>query len=159
MWLIRSAICALNQVLGNASELIDGGTTEHLHQCRVGLRRLRSVLRDFAMLEGDPAPAGFARWSEDLASLFRRLGVGRDLDVVSESILPALAAAGGPSLAEVFQGVGSEQAGSVLREAGSNRLWLAAEVDRCIKGLDKRDAWDALLELVVRAGRPANPRP
>ena len=38
-------------------------------------------------------------------------------------------------------------------------LRLAAEVDRCIKGLDKRDAWDALLELVVRAGRPANPRP
>lgn len=115
---------ALSQVLGNASELIDGGSTEHLHQCRVGLRRLRGVLRDFAMLEGDPAPAGFARWSEDLASLFKRLGVGRDLDVVSESIVPALAAAGGPSLAGVFDGAGDEQAGSVLREAGSNRLWL-----------------------------------
>jgi inorganic triphosphatase YgiF len=115
---------ALNQVLGNASELIDGATAEHLHQCRVGLRRLRSVLRDFAMLEGDPAPAEFARWSEELASLFRRLGVGRDLDAVGESILPALVAAGGPSLDPVFDRAGDEQAASVLREAGCNRLWL-----------------------------------
>jgi inorganic triphosphatase YgiF len=39
----------LRQVLGNASELSSGSTSdEHVHQMRVGLRRLRTALREFS---------------------------------------------------------------------------------------------------------------
>ena len=37
---------ALQQVLGNSSEIAEGtGTEEHVHQLRIGLRRLRTALR------------------------------------------------------------------------------------------------------------------
>lgn len=43
---------------------------------------------------------------------------------------------------------------AALRRLGAQGLHralrLAADVDRCIKGLDRRDPWDALLELVAR---------
>lgn len=116
---------ALNQVLANASELAgNGGSVEHLHQCRVGLRRLRCVLRDFAALAGEPVPADFADWSERLAQLFDRLGSARDQDAMCETLLPALQAAGAPHFEFLPESAGSEEPGAMLREAGCNRLWL-----------------------------------
>lgn len=47
---------ALGQVLPNAAEIIAGSAApEHLHQLRVGLRRVRSVLRVAAPLAGEGA--------------------------------------------------------------------------------------------------------
>ncbi|MBI5259936.1 MAG: inorganic triphosphatase [Burkholderiales bacterium] len=91
--MVRSALA---QVLPNASALQAGvGTPEHLHQLRVGLRRLRSVARLFGAHWPELASA-----AEDpaLAQLWRGLGAARDRDVLADSVLPALLAAGAPAM-------------------------------------------------------------
>lgn len=115
----------LEQVLANACELAAGsGTPEHLHQCRIGLRRLRCALRDFAVLAGDAAPAASATWQAQASALFRRLGGTRDRDALQEHLLPALVAAGAPfrELPPVADTAGDP--GAVLREREANGLWL-----------------------------------
>ena len=89
---------ALMQALPNASEIADGSSgPEHLHQLRVALRRLRATLRVFAPWANDPVEAAALElaWREP----FALLGVVRDQDVMAQSLLPALAAAGAPTLA------------------------------------------------------------
>lgn len=116
----------LNQALANACELADGsGTPEHLHQCRIGIRRLRCALRDFGPLAGEFGPADSAAWQEQLAGLFRRLGGARDRDALSETLLPALVAAGSPLAMLPVSDAIDEDPGAVMRESGTNRLWLA----------------------------------
>lgn len=116
----------LEQVLANACELAaGGGTAEHLHQCRIGVRRLRCALRDFAVLAGDEAPPESATWQAQASALFRRLGGTRDRDALQEQLLPALVAAGAP-FRELPPGDGAaEDPGAVLREREAGRLWLA----------------------------------
>ena len=83
----------LAHVLPNASAVAGGhGGDEHVHQLRVGLRRLRSALRFFAGWTRplDPSVA------EGLTALFRQLGVARDRDALAVSLLPALREAGAP---------------------------------------------------------------
>ena len=83
----------LQQILPNASEIADGRCSdEHVHQLRVGLRRLRSALRFFDGWTARVDPA----WDERLAALFRQLGVVRDRDALAASLLPALREAGAP---------------------------------------------------------------
>ncbi len=89
---------ALMQALPNASEIADGSSgPEHLHQLRVALRRLRATLRVFASWANDPKEAAALElaWRQP----FALLGVARDQDVMAQSLLPALAAAGAPALA------------------------------------------------------------
>jgi hypothetical protein len=84
---------ALGQVLANAAVLADAGLPalderdEYLRQCRIGLRRLRTVLRVLACpqatLQADPA------WEAALAEVFRRLGLQRDRDALAQGLLPA----------------------------------------------------------------------
>lgn len=116
---------ALNQVLGNACELADGlGTPEHLHQCRVGLRRLRCALRDFGRLAGADAPAASPAWQEQVRALFVQLGAVRDRDALRESLLPLLAAAGAPLPELPSMDGAAADPGAVMRERSCNRLWL-----------------------------------
>jgi inorganic triphosphatase YgiF len=67
----------LDQVSVNASQVADGEyDAEHVHQLRVGLRRLRTALRLF-----DDAFGAAPRWhrlADDAAWLFRALGAARD---------------------------------------------------------------------------------
>lgn len=115
----------LEQVLANACELAAGsGTPEHLHQCRIGLRRLRCALRDFGGLAGDAAPAAAAAWQAHASGLFRRLGGTRDRDALQEHLLPALVAAGAPFRELPPVAVTAEDPGAVLREREANGLWL-----------------------------------
>ena len=86
---------SLLQALANAAELADGqGSIEHLHQLRVGLRRLRAALRLFAPWCADPAAARALdeAWREPFAVL----GAARDADVRRIELGPRLAAAGAP---------------------------------------------------------------
>jgi CHAD domain-containing protein len=86
---------ALSQVLPNAAELGNrSGTPEHLHQLRVGLRRLRSALQVFAPWAGDAdaARALEQAWRDP----FRQLGALRDADVVAQLLQQARTAAGAP---------------------------------------------------------------
>jgi inorganic triphosphatase YgiF len=83
----------LQQILPNASEVADGSCRdEHVHQLRVGLRRLRSALRFFEGWSTRIDPS----WDARLAALFRQLGVARDRDALAASLLPALREAGAP---------------------------------------------------------------
>jgi inorganic triphosphatase YgiF len=86
----------LEQISVNASQ-IAGGThsPEHIHQLRVGLRRLRTALRFFngAVLAGAIDSASREALSADAASLFRQLGEARDRDAVSGPLAIELARA------------------------------------------------------------------
>jgi inorganic triphosphatase YgiF len=74
--------CA-DQILGNASQIASGeSTAEHVHQLRIGLRRLRSAgalfeTPDAALMDG-------------AATLFRQLGAARDAAVVAHEFGAAL---------------------------------------------------------------------
>ncbi|HSV45337.1 MAG TPA: CHAD domain-containing protein [Ramlibacter sp.] len=84
----------LAQVIGNSSELAGGaGGDEHVHQARVGIRRLRTALRELRLLVG-------AQVAHDppLVEAFRVLGAWRDQTHVLVSVAPQFAQAGGPAL-------------------------------------------------------------
>ena len=101
----------LAQVLSNAADVAGGvGGPEHLHQLRVGLRRLRCALRVF----GSASNAVDPRWESALAALFAELDIARDRDVQAESLLPELKRAGAP-LAERVPGPDSSDPGEALR--------------------------------------------
>lgn len=85
----------LQQVLPNASAVADGITEEeHVHQLRVGLRRLRTAIKQL-----DGIGAGVpSRLEPVLADVFRTLGAHRDAVHVLESIAPELMDAGAPDI-------------------------------------------------------------
>ncbi|MDP2817014.1 MAG: CHAD domain-containing protein [Polaromonas sp.] len=85
----------LDQVLGNASEVAGGCAGEdHIHQLRVGLRRLRTALREL-----EPLAGGWGGpWEDPLADVFRALGQHRDRDYLMQTLQGRIEAAGGPPL-------------------------------------------------------------
>ncbi|MFN0186218.1 MAG: CYTH and CHAD domain-containing protein, partial [Aquabacterium sp.] len=77
---------ALAQALPNAAALTNGqGEAEHVHQLRVALRRLRTVLGAFGPVD-EPRDAA-------VAALFAALGEDRDAAVLGQTLAPALRAA------------------------------------------------------------------
>lgn len=128
---------ALAQVLPNASQVAAGGHgPEHVHQLRVGLRRLRSAQRLF----GAAWPAlEAALQAPALAALLRALGATRDRDVLAEVLGPALAAPPAPPVppappappppadasADALVTGADADAVAVLRAPATQRLWLA----------------------------------
>ncbi|KHK60299.1 metal-chelation protein CHAD [Burkholderia sp. A9] len=95
----RSALFALSgdiaaQWLGNEGGVLDRDDPEFVHQMRVALRRLRTLMRFFPRFADD-------QWQEtfgvDLRWLAALLGTVRDWDVFSTESLPALIAADGGS--------------------------------------------------------------
>jgi inorganic triphosphatase YgiF len=86
----------LTQILANASEVAAGSTeAEHVHQLRVGIRRLRTALREMEALAPsliDPA------WESALVTAFRALGRQRDRDHLLQDVQPALEAVGAPPI-------------------------------------------------------------
>jgi triphosphatase len=90
--LLRRMVAAcLAQILPNAGEIARGSREpEHVHQLRVGLRRLRSAARAMK-----PFAAGLpAGWEGALRPVFDALGEARDRHVLATSLLPRLRAAG-----------------------------------------------------------------
>ncbi len=124
---------SLGQVLANASQMAEGfAEPEHLHQLRVGLRRLRSVLQVFGPL-APPTDAGLAC---ALADLFAQLGAQRDRDAMAEWLGPALQAAGAPvavpsapppagTSAQAPPGASDDALTRLLCAPATQRLWLA----------------------------------
>ncbi len=85
----------LAQVLANGSEVAEGApAAEITHQLRVGLRRLRTVLRELAAL----SPALATEWDGPLSDTFSKLGQRRDQQAVAAAVRPLLEAAGAPLL-------------------------------------------------------------
>jgi inorganic triphosphatase YgiF len=84
----------LEQVLANASEVAAGSTDdEHVHQLRVGLRRLRTALRELPGL-GAGLPATGA---DAIARTFEVLGNARDERAVAQAVRPLLERARAPA--------------------------------------------------------------
>ena len=86
----------LQQVLGPASDMAEGSSDEEqLHQLRIGIRRLRTALRELAPL----APGNFdPAWEPPLVHVFQQLGHLRDRSQVMQRIGAELQAAGAPPL-------------------------------------------------------------
>lgn len=84
----------LSQILPNMSEIVSGSDqAEHIHQLRVGLRRLRTGLRELGDFSAGVDPA----WEPGLRAAFRQLGEYRDQDTVRLGIEARLQAAGAPA--------------------------------------------------------------
>jgi triphosphatase len=85
----------LNQILPNASEIAAGSSDpDHVHQLRVGIRRLRTALRE---LEG--LTDGFdTAWEPALVHVFRLLGEHRDHNHLERDLQPKLLTAEGPAV-------------------------------------------------------------
>lgn len=95
--LVRTVVrSTLDQVLANASEIAAGSTGEgHIHQVRVGMRRLRTALRELGDLDRAIDPA----WEPSLAQVFGRLGEVRDNVTAARAVRPLLEKAGAHKLA------------------------------------------------------------
>ncbi|HEX6018972.1 MAG TPA: CYTH and CHAD domain-containing protein [Burkholderiaceae bacterium] len=119
--LLRATLqSALEQVLANASDLAEGvGAAETIHQARVGLRRLRTVLRELAAL----SPAVSPDWDGVLAAAFTQLGALRDDQACALAVQPLLQAAHAPLLS--WQPRGRADPVACVRDAALQRTLLA----------------------------------
>lgn len=87
----------LGHVTRSVIGLVDGDSSlrvEHVHQVRVGIRRLRSALRSFRGWAKAP-PADLV---DRLRGLFSTLGRSRETDVLSSGVAAELAKVGAPLL-------------------------------------------------------------
>lgn len=113
----------LAQVLPRAATIAEGSFgDEDIHKLRVGLRRLRTVLAELHAGSGRADPG----WQEPLATTFRALGQWRDSTHVLATVLPEIAAAGGPQL--VVEAVGDDAATAPDRVV-RDRAFQAALID------------------------------
>lgn len=110
--IVRAALrAALDQILVNATELAEGSfDDEHVHQVRVGLRRLRVVLNELAGLAPSIDPA----WDLQLSAAQGRLGEQRDDVAVADALEPALKAIDAPVTRWIASA--DEDVGAIIRQ-------------------------------------------
>ena len=137
--------CA-RQVLVNASQLaaIEGGGPEHVHQLRVGLRRLRSTFALFGKFIGE----NIATWDAKAMQLAVSLGGNRDIDVMTEAIWPRLRAVGAP-LVELPVHENVVPSGDLVRETATQQ-WLLELVSIELQGIGevREGKWSLVLPVV-----------
>lgn len=91
----------------DTADICRASTPEHVHQLRVGIRRLRSAWSFFNGITELPP----LEHREQISGYFSQLGGTRDEDVLQESVLPTLYAAGLPPIelpSRAIQGSGLE---------------------------------------------------
>jgi CHAD domain-containing protein len=137
--------CA-RQVLVNASQLAtaEGGEPGHVHQLRVGLRRLRSAIALFGKFIG----VDIARWNTKAKQLAAGLGGNRDIDVMTEGLWPRLRAAGAP-LVELPLHENVLPPGDLLREAATQQ-WMLELLAIELQGIGDvaKGEWSLVLPVV-----------
>lgn len=150
----------LQQALANARELAAGtGEDEHVHQLRVGLRRLRTALRELQDLQAWTLPD--PEVEEQLAALFIVLGEHRDQSTLVPAVLEELARHGAPVAA---WDAALPDVGGAIRASGTQhallRLVALAEGLRAGEGVParqlrqlSRERLRALHRKVLRQGR------
>ena len=143
--------CA-DQVCTNASQVGSGQhTDEHVHQLRVGLRRLRCAL---ALFRSDESDASLA---EAATTMFRRLGNARDQAVLRGELASQLAAAwqgtgaatGAGGIREQTLPMGGKSPVEVVRSTASQILLLDL-LARVVAGAQEVHAEPAPLEEALR---------
>lgn len=121
-FLIKTVQSCLAQVLGNASEVGAGATNEELiHQLRIGLRRLRTALRELPLLGNAIDPV----WEPILTSTFRELGEHRDLVNVMPAMRAEIDAAGAPYFVDPKAEHHPRRPQTVVRDPAFQRTLLA----------------------------------
>jgi inorganic triphosphatase YgiF len=92
--LLRAMVAAtLSQILPNAAEIIGGShEPEHVHQLRVGVRRLRTAAREMKPYAAALDP----EWEPPVKAVFEALGEARDRHVQRTQLAPQLERAGAP---------------------------------------------------------------
>ncbi|MEJ7686230.1 MAG: CHAD domain-containing protein [Variovorax sp.] len=92
------AAACLAQILPNATEVAAGSKDpDVVHQLRVGIRRLRTALRELGALALD-AGSFDAAWEAPLVDAFRALGASRDRELLQTTVQPRLREAGAPPI-------------------------------------------------------------
>jgi triphosphatase len=145
--MVRSALL---QILPNASALAaDAGGPEHLHQARIGLRRLLAALREF----GAWSDAVDGQWAIDARQLFGELGRARDRDAIAAALWPALREAGAP-LWQLHAMPAVADAGAVFRAPAATQCLLGLIGFACTTAApptdDKRPALKDLAQARLR---------
>jgi CHAD domain-containing protein len=111
---------------------------EHVHQLRVGIRRLRSALRSFEGWTPAPPPD----LVEQLRALFATLGLARDADVLSSGVMAALQKIGAPAAAPApIEEHATPDPGDTARCGEAQRLllgWVAWRIS--LSELSQREA-------------------
>jgi CHAD domain-containing protein len=83
-----------------------------IHQLRVGIRRLRTALRELDGL----APGRFdPAWEAPLVEVFRALGANRDQELLSTATQPRLEKAGAPAIALTANAAPAADIGEAVR--------------------------------------------
>ena len=158
----RAALAsALAMMLPNASALATGSAEpEHVHQLRIGIRRLRTAVQELGplvRLGSEPA------WLAPLVALFRALGAGRDEAALRAGLAPRLRAAGAPAVDwQVGEQPPPAAPGELVRAEAVQRALLALLVEsqaplhgmppqECLRHLRRR--LDRLHRQAARAGR------
>ncbi|MHA3103478.1 CHAD domain-containing protein [Acinetobacter sp. ANC 3791] len=115
-------VSCLQQILPNIAEMMtETNEAEHVHQARVGIRRLRSALRVF----GHWSKQTDQTWEVTLKTLFNQLGTIRDRDALEEKLLPKLRAAGAPYVKLPVQAQPHQEKIHTFKDSSYTRLWLA----------------------------------
>jgi inorganic triphosphatase YgiF len=131
----------LRQILPNASEIAAGSNdAEHIHQLRVGIRRLRTALREMAELA--PSPPDPA-WDQALVDAFQALGAQRDLMHLQEMVQPQIEAVGGPPIRLAEATVPPAEAAEVVRAAAFQGVLMQLIVASLAEGGEQPAAADA----------------
>jgi triphosphatase len=111
--LVSAVVAAcLAQVLAFASAVADGSTeVDYIHQLRIGIRRLRTALRELAGLTNGIDPA----WAAALVEVFRVLGQHRDRSHLARNVEPLVEGAGGPAVEIAALGADVPDPGEAVR--------------------------------------------
>ncbi len=142
----------LAQILPNQSQIADGVfVPEHLHQLRVGLRRLRSALALFRGLEGLPAAAqpAMAVLGDAARQAFQALGAARDADVQ--------AALFGPELAQARAALGLPAPAAGAGPAAADEPAVRAALAAAQRAVPSQGLLLDLLGLILLLAEPAEP--
>jgi inorganic triphosphatase YgiF len=115
---------AYTQIVANRRVVLETDDPEGAHELRIGLRRLRSVLRAFRPLSDTPALREMEDYAQELA---RTVGQLRDADVLIEDIYAPVAGKmkGEPGFPELRNGLVAYRAKirDEVRQALSSEQW------------------------------------
>ncbi len=131
---------------------------EHVHQLRVGIRRLRSAWSFFDGLTELPS----LEHRQKINTYFSKLGGTRDEDVLKESILPLLAVAGLPPL--VLPTSPHQDSSAQLVASTDFQSWLLDTLAQCTMPATTSEALTGLTTATIHASStdfefPRAPRP
>jgi inorganic triphosphatase YgiF len=138
----------VRHALVNASQLAseEGYLPEHIHQLRVALRRLRTVLKLFSRVHNFEVQT----WSDQAKFLAAQLGKNRDIDAMSESIWPELRKINAP-LVEFSAQEGIQSPALIVRE-GKIQSWFLELIGRDLQSREQntQSHWSAIMPIIIK---------